>query len=256
MFGNRQNTRVEGTGVVSKSHGHYVLRAAISATEARGMVDLEEMKKRVPVEEEARTRGRAGRNAQVLGDGSTVLYRDDTMIDPITLATADGQLTYSGREFARGRAEFGDPDAQATVRAMNPDEELHDPFHKPPERRDGESDEAFARREAAYQRKHLRRLAQRARIPATRFEEEDPDDPGEDDPDDPGPPPPPAKRVSPAVARARLQRMREDARAELRRDPYVQGVQAFLQDRQAAGMPATPAAGPLTPPAARPKKKP
>ena len=46
LFLGRKNVPITGTGALSKSHGHYVLKAAVTATQARHAVDMEAMKKK------------------------------------------------------------------------------------------------------------------------------------------------------------------------------------------------------------------
>ena len=58
-FGAARTIKVEGTGAITKSHGHLVLRAGITESEARNAAKLAELAKRVPVEQEARTRAKA-----------------------------------------------------------------------------------------------------------------------------------------------------------------------------------------------------
>ena len=50
------NVPIEGTGALTKSHGHYLLKAAITASQAK---ELDKLKRRVPVEEEAENRALA-----------------------------------------------------------------------------------------------------------------------------------------------------------------------------------------------------
>ena len=59
-YGAARTITVQGEGAITKSHGHLVLRAGITASQARNAAKLEELSKRVPVEEEARTRAKAG----------------------------------------------------------------------------------------------------------------------------------------------------------------------------------------------------
>ena len=57
-YGAARTITVQGEGAITKSHGHYVLRAGITASQAHA-AKLAELSKRVPVEQEARTRARA-----------------------------------------------------------------------------------------------------------------------------------------------------------------------------------------------------
>ena len=50
-YGASRTIQVKGEGAITKSHGHYVLRAGITASEARNDEKLAELSKRVPVVE-------------------------------------------------------------------------------------------------------------------------------------------------------------------------------------------------------------
>ena len=56
-FGGAVDTKIEGTGAISKFKGEYKLSAMITASEAH---KIQELAKKVPAEQEARTRARAG----------------------------------------------------------------------------------------------------------------------------------------------------------------------------------------------------
>ena len=53
FFGARKNVPIHGTGSLTKSHGHFMLKAALTESEAAKLQQLEAMRKRVPVEQEA-----------------------------------------------------------------------------------------------------------------------------------------------------------------------------------------------------------
>ena len=103
-FGGAVNTKVEGTGAITKAGrgGEYRLSAMLTATQAHKM---EELAKKVPVEEEARTRARAG----VLPyagkkEGEGFLPRHSyTKTDSIPISKAGGVLTYAGHGYLQER---------------------------------------------------------------------------------------------------------------------------------------------------------
>ena len=51
---------VDGFASLTKSHGAYMVRAAITTSDARKILKLDEMKKRIPVARKAENRARAG----------------------------------------------------------------------------------------------------------------------------------------------------------------------------------------------------
>lgn len=67
---------VDTFAAVTKSHGSYMVRAAITTSDARRIIKLEEMKKRVPVEREAATRGKATIPEYSLGEQTYVPRRE------------------------------------------------------------------------------------------------------------------------------------------------------------------------------------
>ena len=47
---------VDGFAALTKSHGAYMVRAAITSSDAQKILQLNEMKKRIPIEREAENR--------------------------------------------------------------------------------------------------------------------------------------------------------------------------------------------------------
>ena len=159
-FGAARTIKVQGTGAITKSHGHLVLRAGIRESEARDAAKVAELAKRVPVEQEARTRAKAGFGLQPKGDDFVVRRHG---ADPILVQRGD-QLTYAGHAYmqeAQSNPQFSDEgrkNAANILRARG--SRLYDPhMPKRPEQREDETDEAFAKRLTRHERAVERRKA-------------------------------------------------------------------------------------------------
>ena len=74
---------VDTFAAVTKSHGAYMVRAPITTSDARKIIHQEEMKKRVPKEKEAATRGMANIPEYEEGDQKLVPRAPGTKLDPI-----------------------------------------------------------------------------------------------------------------------------------------------------------------------------
>ena len=135
----KKDVPVTGSGVITKSHGHYMLKAAITPKQARDAAGLEEMKKKVPAEQEARTRAKAGFEMVDKG-GEWTVPRHGTDAIPLS-RTVDGErnLTYAGHAYMQTR-QSGDDDFAKILREEG--NRLVDP-HAPkrPVQRDGEPDD-------------------------------------------------------------------------------------------------------------------
>ena len=151
---------VEGTGAITKSHGQYVLRAGITETQARDAAKVAELAKRVPVQQEARTRAKAGFGLHPKGDDYFVRRHG---VDPILVMKGDN-LTYAGHAYmqaAQTNPQFS-AEAQQNARTLLGARggSLHDPhMPKRPEQREDETDEAFAKRLTRHERAVERRKA-------------------------------------------------------------------------------------------------
>ena len=159
-FGAARTIKVEGTGAITKSHGHLVLRAGITESEARNAAKLAELAKRVPVEQEARTRAKAGFGLHPKGDDAFVKRHG---ADPILVMRGDN-LTYAGHAYmqeAQTNPQFS-AEAQRHAKTILGARggSLHDPhMPKRPEQREDETDEAFAKRLTKHERAVERRKA-------------------------------------------------------------------------------------------------
>ena len=95
---------VDGFASLTKSHGAYMVRAAITESDARKLVKLEEMKKRIPVEREAENRAKADIPEYTKGGDKFVPRAPGTTLDPIKTEQGD-QMTYAGKAYAVAHAE-------------------------------------------------------------------------------------------------------------------------------------------------------
>ena len=94
---------VDTFAAVTKSHGSYMVRAPITTSDARHILKLDEMKKRVPVEKEAATRGRANIPEYTEGNEKRVPRARGTKMDPI-ITERGGRMTYAGKAYAVANA--------------------------------------------------------------------------------------------------------------------------------------------------------
>ena len=84
-WGGRVNTKFEGHGAITKNHGHYMLKASLTATQAH---KLEELAKRVPATEEARTRADMGIRPFAKGDDAYIARHQGQTTDTIKIQPA------------------------------------------------------------------------------------------------------------------------------------------------------------------------
>ena len=90
---------VDGFAALTKSHGAYMVRAAITTSDAQKILELEGMKKRIPVEREAENRAKADIPEYTKGADKFVPRAPGTKLDPI-MTEQDGQMTYAGKAYA------------------------------------------------------------------------------------------------------------------------------------------------------------
>ena len=158
---------VDTFAAVSKSHGAYMVRAPITTSDARKIVHLDEMKKRVPHEKEAATRGKANIPEYEEGDQKLVPRAPGTKIDPIITERA-GKMTYAGKAYAIANASKSAAAAQrlhAKPRAFN---DLVDPYEPlMPTPFEGEDVASFTKRMKAYERRMNKRIDDRQTKPVS-----------------------------------------------------------------------------------------
>ena len=179
LFMGRKQVPVTGTGSLSKSHGHLILKAEVTATQARRALELEEMRKKVPVEKEAATRALvpgARHHEKDVGHGRVVT--NPSGADPIVLRTHDGSLTHAGHAYyAKLAGGYGDAEGVGTaaearaglVEQRRAAEMIHgkrkdlvDPFlPKAPEMKAGESQKAFDQRVRRWEKALDKRILER-----------------------------------------------------------------------------------------------
>ena len=102
LFLGRKSVPVTGTGSLTKSHGHLVLRAEVTATQARQALELEKMKTKVPVEQEAETRAQVpgGQKYEKEVRGGGRMVTNPAGADPIPLVTHEDKLTHAGYAYS------------------------------------------------------------------------------------------------------------------------------------------------------------
>ena len=152
-FGQVRSTKVAGTGYLTKTKGHMMLHAAVTASQA---ARLEEAARKVPAEEEAHTRGRAGIGAADVyqrGDSYYIPNIPNTRSQPIEIMR-DGRQTTAGASYFSALQDKGTDDDKATAtRALGAEAPLV-PAHMPSRagaaanRRQAESDAAMPARPA------------------------------------------------------------------------------------------------------------
>ena len=117
-FGHPRTLKVAGTGHLTKTKGHYMLHAAITASEA---ARLEEAARKVPAEEEAHTRGRAGigaANVYQRGDSYYIPNIPNTRSQPIEVVRGDRQTTAGASYFSALQDEGTEEDKATATRAL------------------------------------------------------------------------------------------------------------------------------------------
>ena len=126
-------TKIEGAASITKNKGHYMLKASITATQAH---KLEELAKRVPATEEARTRADMGIRPFAKGDDAYIARHQGQTTDTIKVAH-NRRLTYEGHAYMQERqsAPGYSPEEAAAATTMLRQDELVDPFMPEPARR-------------------------------------------------------------------------------------------------------------------------
>ena len=117
-FGHPRTLKVAGTGHLTKTKGHYMLHAAITASEA---ARLEEAARKVPAEEEAHTRGRAGigaANVYQRGDSYYIPNIPNTRSQPIEVVRGGRQTTAGASYFSALQDEGSEEDKATATRAL------------------------------------------------------------------------------------------------------------------------------------------
>ena len=152
-FGHPRTFKVEGMGHLTKTKGHYMLHASLTASQA---AKLAEAARKVPAEEEAHTRGRAGigaANVYSLGDSYYIPNLPNTKSQPIEVVR-EGRQTTAGASYFSGLQDRGSDEDKATAtRALGAEAPLV-PAHMPSRagaaanRRQAESDAAMPARPA------------------------------------------------------------------------------------------------------------
>ena len=145
----------------------YMVRAPITTSDARKIIHLDEMKKRVPHEKEAATRGKANIPEYEEGDQKLVPRAPGTKIDPI-ITERGGRMTYAGKAYAIANASKSAAAAQrlhAKPRAFN---DLVDPYEPlMPTPFEGEDVASFTKRMKAYERRMNKRIDDRQTKPVS-----------------------------------------------------------------------------------------
>ena len=151
-FGNPRTMKVEGLGHLTKTKGHYMLHASITASQA---MRLAEAAKKVPAEEEAHTRGRAGigaANVYAKGDSYYIPNLPNTRSQPIEVVREGRQTTAGAAYFSALQDKGTDEDKATATRALGAEGGLvaaHMPRGaRAAERREAESEAALPARPA------------------------------------------------------------------------------------------------------------
>ena len=123
-FGHPRTFKVEGLGHLTKTKGHYMLHASITASEA---MRLAEAAKKVPAEEEAHTRGRAGigaANVYAKGDSYYIPNLPNTRSQPIEVVREGRQTTAGAAYFSALQDKGSEEDKATTMRALGAEGDL------------------------------------------------------------------------------------------------------------------------------------
>ena len=144
-----------------------MVRAPITTSDARKIIHLEEMKKRVPKEKEAATRGKANIPEYEEGDQKLVPRAPGTKLDPI-ITERGGQMTYAGKAYAVANASKSAAAAQRLHSRPRVYKELVDPYEPMmPTPFEGEEEAAFTKRMKAYGRRMNKRIDDRQSKPVS-----------------------------------------------------------------------------------------
>ena len=173
---------VDGFASITKSHGAYMVRAAITTSDAQKILKLDEMKKRIPIEREAENRAKADIPEYTKGNDKFVPRAPGTKMDPI-MTEQGAHLTYAGKAYVIAHAEampkMANLDAAEHERKqIDAGQRLHsrprihgdlvDPHvPKAPTPREGETEASWGRRMASYQRRMDKRIDERQSKPVS-----------------------------------------------------------------------------------------